>query len=67
MAALAAARGVAPEALALDHMLSNEGRGMLYLPFLNYADGYARPPRYDMLLPSRHDARGSRTAARTWA
>jgi N-acyl-D-aspartate/D-glutamate deacylase len=37
--ALAAARGVAPEALALDHLLSNGGRGMLYLPFLNYTDG----------------------------
>jgi N-acyl-D-aspartate/D-glutamate deacylase len=24
--------------IALDHMLSNDGRGMLYLPFLNYAE-----------------------------
>ncbi len=39
VAALAKARGVAPEALALDHLLSNDGRGMLYLPFLNYANG----------------------------
>jgi N-acyl-D-aspartate/D-glutamate deacylase len=45
VAALAAARGVAPEALALDHMLTHEGRGMLYLPFLNYAEGSLDPSR----------------------
>ncbi|MFL6793230.1 MAG: amidohydrolase family protein, partial [Bradyrhizobium sp.] len=28
-----------PEELAYDAMLSNDGRGMLYVPFLNYADG----------------------------
>jgi N-acyl-D-aspartate/D-glutamate deacylase len=39
IAAIAAIRGVRPEEVALDHMLSNEGRGMLYLPFLNYVDG----------------------------
>ncbi len=43
VAALAAARGVDPYVLALDHMLSNEGRGMLYLPFLNYADNTLDP------------------------
>jgi N-acyl-D-aspartate/D-glutamate deacylase len=32
-----------PAELALDHMLANEGRGMLYLPFLNYADGSLDP------------------------
>jgi N-acyl-D-aspartate/D-glutamate deacylase len=32
-------RGVRPEELALDQLLSDGGRGMLYLPFLNYADG----------------------------
>ena len=37
--AQAAARGVRPEELALDQLLANDGRGMLYLPFLNYADG----------------------------
>jgi len=41
--ALADARGVRPEELVLDHMLTNEGRGMLYLPFLNYADGSLDP------------------------
>jgi N-acyl-D-aspartate/D-glutamate deacylase len=37
--ALAVERGVSPEELALDHLLSRGGRGMLYLPFLNYAEG----------------------------
>jgi N-acyl-D-aspartate/D-glutamate deacylase len=31
--------GQQPEALAYDAMLTDEGRGMLYVPFLNYADG----------------------------
>ena len=35
----ASALGVSPEEVALDQMLSNEGRGMLYVPFLNYAEG----------------------------
>ena len=48
VAALAQQRGVDPAALALDHMLSNDGRGMLYLPFLNYADG-SLDPSYEML------------------
>jgi N-acyl-D-aspartate/D-glutamate deacylase len=39
IAALAARRGVSPEEVALDHMLTKAGRGMLYLPFLNYAEG----------------------------
>jgi N-acyl-D-aspartate/D-glutamate deacylase len=37
--ARARALGLAPEAVALDHMLRNGGRGMLYVPFLNYAEG----------------------------
>ena len=36
--AVAAARGVAPAEVALDHMLRDGGRGVLYLPFLNYVD-----------------------------
>jgi N-acyl-D-aspartate/D-glutamate deacylase len=43
VAAQAAARGVAPEALALDHMLGGGGRGMLYVPFLNYCEGSLDP------------------------
>jgi N-acyl-D-aspartate/D-glutamate deacylase len=31
--------GRRPEELAYDAMLADEGRGMLYVPFLNYADG----------------------------
>jgi N-acyl-D-aspartate/D-glutamate deacylase len=31
--------GKQPEELAYDAMLSDQGRGMLYVPFLNYADG----------------------------
>jgi N-acyl-D-aspartate/D-glutamate deacylase len=32
-------RGRQPEELAYDAMLTDNGRGMLYVPFLNYADG----------------------------
>jgi N-acyl-D-aspartate/D-glutamate deacylase len=39
VAAVAAASGSSPEAVALDHMLGGGGRGMLYLPFLNYSEG----------------------------
>jgi N-acyl-D-aspartate/D-glutamate deacylase len=46
--AIAARRGVDPAEVALDHMLTNDGRGMLYLPFLNYADG-SLDPSYEML------------------
>jgi N-acyl-D-aspartate/D-glutamate deacylase len=45
---LAAARGITPDELALEHMMSNGARGMLYLPFLNYADG-SLDPSYAML------------------
>ncbi len=48
VAALAAKAGISPEELALDHMLSNGGKGMLYLPFLNYADG-SLDPSFEML------------------
>lgn len=46
--ALADARGMRPEELALEHMLTNGGRGMLYLPFLNYASG-SLDPSFEML------------------
>lgn len=39
IAARASRAGVTPEELALDVILSNDGRGMLYFPFLNYVDG----------------------------
>ncbi|MDB5475416.1 MAG: D-amino acid aminohydrolase [Phenylobacterium sp.] len=38
IAAIAAERGLDPYAVALDQMLTDDGRGMLYLPLLNYAD-----------------------------
>ena len=43
VAAIAAARGLPPEVVALDHMLGGGGRGMLYHPFLNYAGGSLEP------------------------
>ena len=45
IAALAQARGVSPQELALDHMLQNGGRGMIYVPLLNYAEGSLDPAR----------------------
>jgi N-acyl-D-aspartate/D-glutamate deacylase len=39
LGAQARRQGVKPEQLAYDVMLSDDGRGMLYVPFLNYADG----------------------------
>src|SRR6202000_3180703 len=39
LGAQAKRQGTQPEALAYDAMLTDEGRGMLYVPFLNYADG----------------------------
>jgi N-acyl-D-aspartate/D-glutamate deacylase len=39
LAARAARAGTTPEELAIDVMLADNGRGMLYLPFLNYVDG----------------------------
>ncbi|HEX4181159.1 MAG TPA: amidohydrolase family protein [Caulobacteraceae bacterium] len=43
VAALAQARGVSPRELALDHMLKDGGRGMIYVPLLNYAEGSLDP------------------------
>lgn len=43
VAARAAASGRDPAQVALDAMLENDGRGMLYHPFLNYAGGSLDP------------------------
>jgi N-acyl-D-aspartate/D-glutamate deacylase len=51
IAAIAAGRGVDPYAIALNLMLENDGRGMLYLPLLNYAQN-SLDPAYQML---QHD------------
>jgi len=48
VARLATERGLTPEEVALDHMLTRDGRGMLYLPFLNYATG-SLDPSYEMM------------------
>ena len=66
VAALAAERGVSPEEVALDHMLTSGGRGMLYVPFLNYAEGSLDPRSRHDESPG-HACRASPTAARTSA
>jgi len=43
VAAIAKSRGTTPEAVVLDLMLADNGRGMVYLPFLNYAQGSLDP------------------------
>ncbi len=51
IAAIAERRGLDPYVVALDHMLTDGGRGMLYLPLLNYAQN-TLDPAYQML---QHD------------
>ncbi len=48
VAALARARGVAPQQVALEHMLSDEGRGLLLTPMANYCE-YSLEPAREML------------------
>jgi N-acyl-D-aspartate/D-glutamate deacylase len=43
IAAIAERAGKAPEVVALDHMVSNDGHAMIYAPVLNYADGDLAP------------------------
>jgi N-acyl-D-aspartate/D-glutamate deacylase len=43
VAAEARRRGVEPMALAYDLLLENDGRALLYLPFLNYSEGSLEP------------------------
>jgi N-acyl-D-aspartate/D-glutamate deacylase len=52
LGAQARQRGCKPEELAYDAMLSDGGRGMLYVPFLNYADGNLNAT-YEMLRDPR--------------
>ena len=48
VAALAEAQGRDPKAVVLDHLLLNDGRGILYLPFLSYGYG-SLDASYEML------------------
>jgi N-acyl-D-aspartate/D-glutamate deacylase len=41
--ARARARGITPEEVAYDVLLEDDGRGMLYMPFLNYSEGSLDP------------------------
>jgi N-acyl-D-aspartate/D-glutamate deacylase len=43
IAAIAQQRGVSPQEIALDHMLTQGGRGLIYSPHLNYAEGSLDP------------------------
>jgi N-acyl-D-aspartate/D-glutamate deacylase len=40
-----------PEALALDHMLRDDGRGLIYVPYMNYADRNLEAAREMMQHP----------------
>jgi len=62
IAAIAEARGADPRAVALDHMLDGGeggGRGMLYLPLLNYAQDNLDPAykmlQHDCVVPGLSD------------
>ena len=52
LGAQARREGRAPEELAYDAMLTDDGRGMLYVPFLNYADGNLDAVREMLREPS---------------
>lgn len=62
IAAIAAARGMDPREVALDHMLDGglgDGRGILYLPLLNYAQNTLEPAyqmlQHDCVVPGLSD------------
>ncbi|MGO8872522.1 MAG: N-acyl-D-amino-acid deacylase family protein [Acidimicrobiales bacterium] len=48
---VAAATGRTPLSVAYDAMLEDEGRGLLYVPILNYSDGDLEPAREMLLHP----------------
>ena len=51
LAGIAAATGRTPMAVAYDAMLEDDGRGLLYLPILNYSDGGLDSTREMLLHP----------------
>ena len=52
VAAIAAHRGVSEVEVALDLMLQDDGRGVLYFPFLNFADGHLDSTRVMLESPA---------------
>ena len=52
LAAMAAVNGRSVVAVALDAMLADDGRGLLYLPILNYSDGNSDSTREMILHPA---------------
>jgi N-acyl-D-aspartate/D-glutamate deacylase len=48
IAAIAERTGQAPEAVCLDHLVSDNGHAMIYVPVLNYTDGDLEPARQMM-------------------
>jgi N-acyl-D-aspartate/D-glutamate deacylase len=48
IATIAERTGKAPEIVTLDHLVSDDGHAMIYVPALNYADGNLEPARYMM-------------------
>ncbi|MCB0961735.1 MAG: amidohydrolase family protein, partial [Acidimicrobiales bacterium] len=52
LAAVAAASGRSVVEVALDAMLAEGGRGLLYLPILNYSDGHSESTREMLLHPA---------------
>ena len=52
LAGMAATAGRSATAMAYDAMLEDEGRGLLYMPILNYSDGNL-DPTHEMLLHPR--------------
>ncbi|MGH9079750.1 MAG: N-acyl-D-amino-acid deacylase family protein [Acidimicrobiales bacterium] len=51
LAGIAAATGRTPLSVAYDAMLEDRGRGLLYVPILNYSDGHLGPAREMLLHP----------------
>ena len=51
LAGIAAATGRTPLSVAYDAMLEDDGRGLLYVPILNYSDGNLDPAREMLLHP----------------
>lgn len=52
VAAIAQARGLSAQEIALELLLEQDGRGILYLPFLNYSQGSLDPAREMLASPA---------------